>query len=318
MTNQHAGHLIKSGITILLVSLLILNVELSVAVNTAKRLSIETLLIIILSIFIQGVIGALRWQHILSALNINIYKRKIIQLFFIGLFFNQVLPTSIGGDAIRGWYLYRLDNSKSLSAIAVLMDRIYGMIALVILCISTLPFLGQLIKSDIAYLSVLVLIAAACLAISISYILDKIPINVNPWGMAPGIKLLSKKMRNIIKRPQALVRVILLSVVIHLISILSIFMLLKDVDAVITLRDTFIILPTIILLAMMPISIAGWGLRESVMVVGLSYASVSAEDALVVSVSFGLVLLIIGILGGVVWVFFRRSLDDRVLYNINT
>ena len=61
------------------------------------------------------------------------------------------------------------------------------------------------------------------------------------------------------------------------------------------------VVPTIVLVAMAPISIAGWGVREGAMVIGLGLLGVSAADALAVSVSYGLVQIAVGVLGGSLW-----------------
>jgi len=61
--------------------------------------------------------------------------------------------------------------------------------------------------------------------------------------------------------------------------------------------------PPIILIAMMPISIAGWGVREATMMVAFGYAGLARTDGMVVSILFGLVYFIVGGLGGLVWIF---------------
>ena len=63
-----------------------------------------------------------------------------------------------------------------------------------------------------------------------------------------------------------------------------------------------IMLPLILLVSMAPISIAGWGVREGAMIVALALVGVSDGDALALSVLFGLALLVIGVIGGVVWI----------------
>jgi hypothetical protein len=52
---------------------------------------------------------------------------------------------------------------------------------------------------------------------------------------------------------------------------------------------------------MIPVSIAGWGVREASMIVALSYAGVGAADAFAISVAFGLINVIAGIPGGIFW-----------------
>ena len=63
----------------------------------------------------------------------------------------------------------------------------------------------------------------------------------------------------------------------------------------------FLVLP-VILIATVPVSIAGWGVRESAMVLAFGYAGLAESDGLIVSILFGLATLATGAIGGIVWV----------------
>ena len=67
------------------------------------------------------------------------------------------------------------------------------------------------------------------------------------------------------------------------------------------LQILFLVLP-VVLVATIPVSIAGWGVRESAMVLAFSYAGLVEGDGLVVSILFGVVNLAVGSIGGIVWV----------------
>ena len=61
-------------------------------------------------------------------------------------------------------------------------------------------------------------------------------------------------------------------------------------------------IPPVILIATVPISIAGWGLREGSMIAAFTVAGLAAGDGLIVSVLFGLTAFAIGTVGGIVWI----------------
>jgi uncharacterized membrane protein YbhN (UPF0104 family) len=65
----------------------------------------------------------------------------------------------------------------------------------------------------------------------------------------------------------------------------------------------FLIIPIVILFSLIPISIAGWGVRESIMVVGFGYLSVPAEQALALSILYGFLMIIVALPGGFFWGF---------------
>jgi hypothetical protein len=77
----------------------------------------------------------------------------------------------------------------------------------------------------------------------------------------------------------------------------------------VSLLDCLLLIPPIVMLTMLPISIAGWGVRESAMVVGFGFLGVAAPDALALSVAFGLVQIAVGLPGGAVWLAQRRPVE---------
>lgn len=78
------------------------------------------------------IICAIKWQYLARALGINRDLKPMVGLYFIGMFFNLFLPTSIGGDITRGMYLNPSGKAKS-SFLSVLVERGTGVISLILL-----------------------------------------------------------------------------------------------------------------------------------------------------------------------------------------
>jgi hypothetical protein len=81
----------------------------------------------------------------------------------------------------------------------------------------------------------------------------------------------------------------------------SIWLLAASLGIGFGLLDALAVLPAVLLISSVPISIAGWGVREGSMVVGLGLLGVGNSDAALVSIFFGVLLLAFGLLGGLVW-----------------
>ena len=71
--------------------------------------------------------------------------------------------------------------------------------------------------------------------------------------------------------------------------------------------QALLIFPTVFLISMIPVSIGGWGVREAAMVIGLSMVGVEAEQALALSIIFGISMVLSGIPGGFLWLLHRTS-----------
>jgi hypothetical protein len=62
------------------------------------------------------------------------------------------------------------------------------------------------------------------------------------------------------------------------------------------------LVPPVVLIATIPVSIAGWGVRESAMVLAFSYAGLVESDGLIISIIFGAMTFVVGAIGGIIWI----------------
>jgi hypothetical protein len=224
-----------------------------------------------------------------------------VRICFIGAFFNQLLPSSIGGDVARAWYVYKTGYGRRISAITVLSDRIYGMLTLVGLAIVAFPVLVHLSVGREALVGIGIIIVGASSALMAAFWLDRLPGWMQRWSAIRHLGSLSEAARAVTADRRAIVPLLGLSVLIHGITAAAILMLLAAITHQFDFALCAALVPVIMLMAMMPISVAGWGVRESTMIYGLGLAKVAPEAALVVSILVGLSLAAVGVLGGLIW-----------------
>ena len=106
---------------------------------------------------------------------------------------------------------------------------------------------------------------------------------------------------------------------IHFLTISAAWCCAKAVAVPVGFAHVLFLMPPVLLIATVPISIAGWGVRESGMIAAFSYAGLAESDGLTLSILFGAVSFIIGMVGGVVWIssgfrtatFYRGRCRDR-------
>jgi hypothetical protein len=92
------------------------------------------------------------------------------------------------------------------------------------------------------------------------------------------------------------------SIMIHLLTISAAWCCVKAVAAPVGFSHILFLMPPVLLIATVPISIAGWGIRESSMIAAFSYAGLAEADGLTLSILFGAVSFVVGLFGGVVWI----------------
>jgi uncharacterized membrane protein YbhN (UPF0104 family) len=93
-----------------------------------------------------------------------------------------------------------------------------------------------------------------------------------------------------------------LSVVIHLLTITAIWSAARSVTAPLEFWQALLLVPPVMLVSAIPISIAGWGVREGAMMAVFSYAGLPNTDGLIVSILYGVGLFAVGAVGGLIWI----------------
>ena len=95
--------------------------------------------------FLQIFIGVLRWREISAECGAPLPTRQAMRFNLIGTFFNQTLPSSIGGDAVRLWLVARGGAGWRAATYSIFVDRAIGLIALAIIIVASLPWSYRLI-----------------------------------------------------------------------------------------------------------------------------------------------------------------------------
>src|SRR5450631_4622119 len=117
--------------------------------DLASRINIASLGWIGLAIavaFLQIFVGVLRWREVSAECGAPLGTMQAMRFNMIGAFFNQTLPSSIGGDAVRLWLVARSGAGWRAATYSIFVDRAIGLIALAIVIVASLPWSYSLIR----------------------------------------------------------------------------------------------------------------------------------------------------------------------------
>ena len=257
----------------------------------------------ILVTLLQILFGAIRWREITALCDAPLSTAQALRFNLIGSFFNQTLPSSIGGDAVRLWLVSRSGAGWRAATYSVLVDRAIGLVALAILIVASLPWSYQLIGNAHGR-AALALIDFAALAGGLGFLVfGRLTWHwLTAWAPIRHIHACAVIANKVVFNGWRGVFIGILSLVIHVLTVVIAWGVVKSVGAVASFEQVFLLIPPIILITMLPISIAGWGVREATMMVAFSYAGLPEADGLVVSLLYGAVSFAVGAFGGLVWV----------------
>lgn len=251
---------------------------------------------------VQLFLLAARWREIANAGTAQLTFGAAVQFSFIGNFFSQVLPSTVGGDAARVFLLARRGGGWAHATYSVLIDRIVGVTVLAAIVIACLPWTLTLVQDQIAR-GVLLLIGAGAIVgaagfLALAYLPARIAARI---GIVRHLASASRITWTLCRNPVSLL-VLFTSLPIHLLTVALALCCAKSIGASVGFEQILFLLPPVLLIATVPISIAGWGVRESSMVVAFGYAGLAQSDGLALSILFGLTSFAVGAIGGVIWI----------------
>src|SRR5207249_4421846 len=91
---------------------------------------VELWLAAVAVLIVTQVVSALRWQVMGRALGFDRSVSQLTGFYFIGMYFNLLLPTSVGGDVVRAWYLDGGSRRRLAAFASVFLDRVSGLLVL--------------------------------------------------------------------------------------------------------------------------------------------------------------------------------------------
>src|SRR5438477_9607010 len=273
----------------------------------AYRINIASLVWIGLAIvvtFLQIFVGVLRWREVSAACGAPLGVAQATRFNMIGTFFNQTLPSSIGGAAVRLWLVARGGAGWRAATYSIFVDRAIGLIALAIMIVATLPWTYQLI-ADPNGRSALLLVDFAALAAGVGFlVLGRLQWPwLKRWWVTHHIHACSVIANRVIFSRDRGPKIAVLSFLVHLLAVVIAWCVVRSIAAPVLFGQVFQLVPPVMLITMMPISIAGWGVREATMGLAFGYAGLATNEGVNVSLLFGAVTFLVGACGGLVWIF---------------
>lgn len=272
----------------------------------ASRFDVASLGWIALAIavtLLQILVGVLRWREVSAQCGAPLGLTQATRYNLIGAFFNQTLPSSIGGDAVRLWLVARAGAGWRAATYSIFVDRAIGLIALAIVIVASLPWSYRMI-SDANGRSALLFVDFAALAGGLGFlVLGRLnwPWLKRWWGTHHVHACAVIANRVIFSRERG-PKVAVLSLLVHVLAVVIAWCVVRSIAAPVLFTQVFQLVPPVMLIAMMPISIAGWGVREATMGLAFGYAGLVASEGVNVSLLFGAVYFLVGAIGGLVWI----------------
>lgn len=289
--------LAKLAISIAFFWLLFRNVDLSALGTRVSTASPVIVLAAFLTLALHTAPIAWRFAAIAASYAEPLSLWRSWRLYMIGLTFNQILPTGIGGDVIRIALLTRWKWQWRKALGAIVLDRLFGLIV-----VAGAFALGVFILADASRLLIggAGVVVAALLIVAGRYafanrkgVLEWAERHAFTTKLAQDIRSLFAT--NLTMRAAAMI--VLYTLAAHLVVVVSVQLLAWSMGIEASFVACFLAVSAATLAAAAPVSIAGWGVREAAMAGVLASFGAAQSDALLLALGFSVGLLVLGALG---------------------
>jgi hypothetical protein len=300
--------LLRISISIILLVFLFSQVDKKVLFEVIRGANKPLLSIGLLIFFFNYLFCLIRWIMLLKAADIHLPLKRIVISFSGGIFFNLILPSTIGGDLMRSLDLAAHTKKPKEIVATVLLDRLSGYIGLVLMAVAALSVGWKMVRDNsiIFSIGIITLLLVAILLVLFN---NTIYSRINGFLGASGAGRIKEMIRSLHQEihifrnhRKMILKNIGLSLLVQLTSPLSFYFIALALNIKIDLIYFFVYLPIIGAITLLPISIGGLGLRDASTIFFFAKAGVTKDLAFAMSLISFVFVIFYGAVGGLIYV----------------
>lgn len=299
--------LIRILIAIILLFIVYYQLDKKELIYILKNSNVLYLFLSLLVFVFSNFTGALGWYFLLKSQNLSLNFKTVISASFIGAFFNNFMPTNIGGDVVKAFKIIKNSKSKEIVISSIVWDRITGLIILLFFTIIS-GFIFFKKSIFLVFLLGMIFFIAVMTVLVKRYgfgkfllkIVDKIPSGTIKSFLYPFLK----SFKRYLYVSKSLILFYIISIITQYLKIFIQVLISIAFNVKLEISAIYFLFTIIGIISVLPISINGIGLREF-LGKNLSFIINSSEGVITFFVSVGNIIIMIGNLFGVV--FFIKS-----------
>lgn len=291
------------------------NVDLPQLWQALGNLTLPVALYLILLTVAVITISALKWKFFLESFGTIVSLGHLIKLYVLAYFVNLIMPSYLGGDLVRSWYVGKqVGQHAALSS--TILERYTGILAMLSLALCFMWFV-DLVTFEMKLTVILLFLALAtgtCLALSSSILKW-----FSRFKIFSPIQKHLQKIQNcfllVKKNPSLLTKTLALSFLFHSITVLNTMAAGYAVgwwDP--PVGDLFVVLPLILIIGALPIAPSGLGIQEGAFFFFLVGIGATPEQALGIGIVLRIKQYLVALIGGIFWLQMKAEDPTRIIH----
>jgi uncharacterized membrane protein YbhN (UPF0104 family) len=288
---------IKVAVSVLLILLVMSRIDFTRSLSLLATASVWLIFLGGCLIFVQTALSAAKWRILLSGQGVAVPYRKLLKSYFLANFVNLFTPGFVGGDAYRSVSVSAYTGGVSRSLSSVLVDRITGVVALIMLGAA-----GLSLYFEPAHPWALGSSIFAVLALGYgSFVLLGPTINRLIAGRTGRVFAFVHDLVAALQPTQSLWLAFAVALVFQFNIILIVCIWGAGLHLSATVAQLFLIVPAVYMMEILPITISGVGLREGTYAVLFATFGLPAEQGVALGVLTSVMRYLVGAVGSLAW-----------------
>lgn len=303
---------LRVTISLVLITWFVVALDWRQILEILQRVQSQWLIIALIWIIVAVLVSTLKWQIILRAQGLELSFNKLWHIYWMGLFFNNFLPSSIGGDALRILWVGKAMQDQPGATASVVLERILATLGLAMVgLVGCLVVLNPWREIILMFLSLSFITVFLLLLILLGRLPSFILKRKNHFTQfLIGITEHGQKVK---KHPKAIVRALLWSVVFQVCVVGTNYAIFRSLNLeTVNWFKSLYVVPATSVAAMLPLGINGYGVREGAYVLLLRPYNIPEVGAFTASILFAFLVSVCSLWGG--WVWLRK--DNRNSLNL--
>jgi len=298
------GTVIKICISGVILWALFRNVDLALFWATVVSVSPAAVAGVAVILIANQSLSTFRWSIILRK-DLEIPYLRLLSIYFIGMFFNNFLPTMVGGDLVKGYFLYKSSARGDVSFASIFMDRYSGFLALmVITAIALIPGYALISGTGLPALFAGLIGGFFCASLvlwvgGLHNWAMRILARIHFYGINKKIDTFYNVLMSYKSRRDILIKIFICSLFIQSGVTVGYWFLGRQLGIDIGIGYFFLFIPLTTTISMLPISLSGLGIREGAFIYLFTKAGVSKEQALTLSLMWFAIMAVVSLIGGI-------------------
>ena len=300
-----------------LIAFLLLRMDLARTAEVLSSVRADYFALALVTFAASLVLGSIQWKRLLEVQDISISFAKAVTFYYVGAFFNVILPSNIGGDVVRVYDVYKVSGKSNETIAATVTDRMLGLIALGLLAMPSGIYIassrGTLgLESGFGPTSILMVLAFVVLLVlaflvlmnrSLARGVARVLRPVFIGGTRERAKSIYESFHLYRSNLGGLFGALGIALVVQVLRVLVHYEVSRALGLEIPAIYFFLFIPVIAIFIALPISIGGLGIREGLGVILFcgAVAGLAEEQAFSMELLAGIVGVLVSLIGGVIY-----------------